>query len=795
MGPVGRVAELGEIDALLEAAAAGSGGVMTLVGPQGSGKTALIAAAAEMAREQGFEVLGAAPARGQPGRLVWAQLLHDAGATEEDSRELLNRGDPLAASAALRALTAGRRRLVIIDDIDTGGHDAVEMLTLVASRVVVSSTAVLAAAGTPLGVGRDLKLAGLAEAELGQVIGDRPAEQQRAVWVASGGMPGIARMLAGQLDSLPPGRDALVHLALHAAQRGEFLAVDDSLIRLLEKALGRTGDDGIRARLLARMSRELLGDPLAGPRRRSLADEALAAARRAGDEAVLAEVLDARLYALWDPAGAEDRLTTAAKLIRLGRASGDEGRERDGLFWRFVALMELARVDEAEVALAAYERTADASGDAEGSVVALSRHAMLAVLRGRFDTAAALAEKFTARARRIGLPDAERLTAALHGGMLTERGSEPAWEAGLEQVYLVASRFPGHFYEATAARILAALGRHAEAAAELDRLLPPVLAASGPRWLGAVTDLSAVAAEVSDRAAAAQLYEALRPYAGRLVVWGGANYVNGPASYFLGLLATELGKADLAVAHFGDAIGMAERIGARPALARILVALGDALVSRGGDGDEQQAADLQRRALDIARRLDLTPLLRRLVIPADEWALRRDGDTWLLEAGEERARIADSRGLQHLRALLAAPRRDISALDLAAGRPGLRDSAGAPVLDADAAASYKRRLAELADELDGADAVGDAARASRAEAERQWLLGELRQATGLGGRIRRAPAESERARVNVTRTLRSALDRISTVAPRAGAHLQASIRTGLECRYDPAPGGPARWRV
>jgi hypothetical protein len=29
------------------------------------------------------------------------------------------------------------------------------------------------------------------------------------------------------------------------------------------------------------------------------------AARRAGDDSVLAEVLDARLYALWDPAGAE----------------------------------------------------------------------------------------------------------------------------------------------------------------------------------------------------------------------------------------------------------------------------------------------------------------------------------------------------------------------------------------------------------------------------------------------------------------------------------------------------------
>ncbi len=208
------------------------------------------------------------------GRLVWAQLLHDIGAGDEASRELFEGHDLLAASAALRALTAGRRRLIVIDDIDTGGHDAVEVLALVASRVIVSSTAVLATAETPLGVGRDLKLAGLAESELGEVIGDIPAGQRRAVWVASGGMPGTARMLAGQLDGLPPGRDALVHLALHATKRGEFLTVDDSLIRLLEQAIGRTGEDAIRARLLARMSRELLGDPLAGARRRSLADEA-----------------------------------------------------------------------------------------------------------------------------------------------------------------------------------------------------------------------------------------------------------------------------------------------------------------------------------------------------------------------------------------------------------------------------------------------------------------------------------------------------------------------------------------
>ena len=321
MEPVGRAAELREIDVLLEAAAAGSGGVLNFFGPAGSGKTMLIGAAAHRARSRGFEVLGAAAVRGQPGRLLWAQLLTDAGADEEAARGLLHQQDPVASSAALRALTSGQRRLVVIDDVDVGGPDALQLLALLAARTIVGPTAVVTTAATPLGVGRDSKLAGLHESELAVVIGDRPTAQRNAIWVASGGLPGTARKLASQLDGLPPGRDPLVHLALHAVPRGEFLHVDDGLIRLLEAALARTSDDGIRAMLLARMSCELLGDPLALSRRRSLADEALSLARHAGDDAVLAEVLDARLYALWDPAGAADRLETATALIQLGRAT------------------------------------------------------------------------------------------------------------------------------------------------------------------------------------------------------------------------------------------------------------------------------------------------------------------------------------------------------------------------------------------------------------------------------------------------------------------------------------------
>jgi tetratricopeptide (TPR) repeat protein len=189
---------------------------------------------------------------------------------------------------------------------------------------------------------------------------------------------------------------------------------------------------------------------------------------------------------------------------------------------------------------------------------------MLAILRGRFQAAAALAGQVSEQARRIGMPDAERLTMAVRGLIDAEQGDERSGAAAAEVFDQMARRFPGHLYEATLARILAVLGRTSEAAALLERLLPQTLAASGPRWLGAVTDLSVVAAEVGGRASAARLYEALLPYQGRLVIWGGANAVNGPASHYLGLLAARLGRTDDAVTHFEDAIGLAERIGASP---------------------------------------------------------------------------------------------------------------------------------------------------------------------------------------------------------------------------------------
>ena len=355
---VGRERELDEISSLLAQAGTGAGGLLSIVGVAGVGKTVLLRAAADMAGEQGFDVLRASPAVGQPGRLVWAQLLRDGGAPDAVIGAVMAEPGPLDLDRAARELVSAGPRLIAIDDLDRAGSEALGLLSVLAARATLAPTVVLVASASPVGIGKELRIGPLSEEELARLVASADPDTNRALFVASGGLPGPARDLAGRIRGIPAGREVIAHLAINAVSRTWFLGVDSGLIRLLETAIGATRDDAMKARLLARLARELLGDPSAAQRRRRLADEALRLARQVGDRATLAEVLDARLGALWDPSSALDRLETGAEIIELAGSAGDSARELRGLFWRFVALMELGRVVEAEGVLAEYERLA-----------------------------------------------------------------------------------------------------------------------------------------------------------------------------------------------------------------------------------------------------------------------------------------------------------------------------------------------------------------------------------------------------------------------------------------------------
>jgi hypothetical protein len=115
------------------------------------------------------------------------------------------------------------------------------------------------------------------------------------------------------------------------------------------------------------------------------------------------------------------------------------------------------------------------------------------------------------------------------------------------------------------------------------------------------------------------------------------------------------------------------------------------------------------------------------------------------------------------------------------------------LLDATAKAAYQTRLGELRAELAEAEACNDPVRAARARAELEFLVAELARAVGLGGRDRRAASHAERARLNVTRTIRAAVANLARANPSLGRHLAATIRTGRYCAYTPDPRAPIAW--
>ena len=120
-------------------------------------------------------------------------------------------------------------------------------------------------------------------------------------------------------------------------------------------------------------------------------------------------------------------------------------------------------------------------------------------------------------------------------------------------------------------------------------------------------------------------------------------------------------------------------------------------------------------------------------------------------------------------------------------RSGFVDGFGdaGEVLDDAAKDAYRNRLVELDESISEAERHNDIGRASQLGVERDLLVDQLAQAVGLGGRDRRAVSVSERARVNVTRAIRSAIRRIGEADRDAGHYLDSTVVTGAYCLFDP----------
>ena len=218
------------------------------------------------------------------------------------------------------------------------------------------------------------------------------------------------------------------------------------------------------------------------------------------------------------------------------------------------------------------------------------------------------------------------------------------------------------------------------------------------------------------------------------------------------------------------------------ALARMVLA--EAL--RAGGSEDQAVLELQ-----AAR----TVLDRIEVAATPTSVFRREGDYWSVVFEGRTVRVRDLKGMRYLAQLLARPGREFHVLDLVAAESGRQTALGdaGEMLDERAKTAYRRRLAEIEDDIEQARTLGDAGREMQVDAERDFLMRELARAVGLGGRDRRAASASERARSGVTRAIRQAITRLGEHHRELGEHLDHAVRTGTYCAYVPEPGAGAAW--
>jgi tetratricopeptide (TPR) repeat protein len=235
-------------------------------------------------------------------------------------------------------------------------------------------------------------------------------------------------------------------------------------------------------------------------------------------------------------------------------------------------------------------------------------------------------------------------------------------------------------------------------------------------------------------------------------------------------------------------------------LARVHDVIGD----RPAATVEARAARTLLASLDVVLAPEDTQLLERLSAPTSappvakaSACLHRHERGWSASFAGSSVLLPDGKGMRYLAELLAQPGIEQHALDLVDRLEGVDDEAeldrrelagSLPQLDARARANYRKRIEELRGLASDAAERGNFEAAERAQGELDQLVKQLAQAFGLGGKERATGSVAERARLNVTRALRSAISRIAEALPDAGAALDRQVRTGSYCAYEPRNG-------
>lgn len=389
--------------------------------------------------------------------------------------------------------------------------------------------------------------------------------------------------------------------------------VDLEAVGLLEEALDRLGpeDSVLRAAVLGQLSVELYwsGDH---QQRDALSRQAVAIARRTGDDTVVADALFARRFAAWGPDMLDERLEIGAEILQLADERGDRDLALRGQPWRIADLLEAGELDAVRKEIAAQTRFAEARRQPLHLWVGAVLRAMLALVEGRLKAAEGLAMDAYAQGQRANEADAPHGLAAQLSFIRRDQGRiDEMIDAARSYTERHATARP---WRCIVALFSAELGRSAEAQSELDewRTAGFEHIPRDANWLFCLAHLAEVSASLGDTGTSAELYELLLPYAERCVLTGYAAVCSGSVMLYLGLLATTLRRFDEATHHFEHASERHGRWGARPWLARSQHAYAQMLCVRSEPGDLKRASDLLKQALGTAREIGMQGLIPQI---------------------------------------------------------------------------------------------------------------------------------------------------------------------------------------
>lgn len=638
----------------------------------------------------------------------------------------------------------------------------------------------------------------------------------------------IATWERAHADAVRSGDDfaaagAAVRVAMHLLFDTSLMAPVRGWIKRAERLLDEEGDTPVHAWLaVVRTYERLLSGDIESARRAASTALAIGAACDPA-AAAIGRVAEARCRIL---AGEVTEGLALLQEAGVSAASGELDPLSSGVVYCEVvcALQALAQYDLAEEWTTAMELWRH--GRAVGSIHGRCRvhRAEILRLRGTLDAAEgealrACEELRPYLGRELGWPLTELGRIRLHTGDLDgaeqafRRAHEIGWDPfpGLALVYLARGEgtLAAHSIREALARPLNVPSKELPPNTELRRA--PLLAAQVEIEVetGGLDEARAAASELADIAATfqsnaltasaatarARLSQAegdpagaRESFAEAVQLWSdiGAPYETAKARLGLARAHRALGSEARSVLEFEAARSGFERVGASRDAEVTALECGDAVTSgrRHGHGVGAPPGSAGRDTQNV---------------------FRREDDHWFVAFGGHSARVRDLKGFGYIASLLANPGREVHACDLAAAASGISIPARAPaglwpgdagpLLDDQAKAAYRRRLAEIDEDIDEARELRDHQRLAQAQSERDFLVRELARAVGLGGRERRAGSPAERARVSVTRAVRRAIGRLGEHHPPLAEHLDRFIRTGTYCAYMPDPRVRSIWLV